>query len=556
LSVTGRLREELRRLWLEPGDPRLLQLGFSLLYLLDISLRVAGGIELRTGPLVGVVVVPAVWVVTLLVPWGKAPPWCGLGLLVLDFGLVGLSRLDPMGGSALLVVLPALWLGFVYGIRGAVITGVCTLGLVMAPGLVYIGLNGINLSRTVTTTVLAVAVSLAIANVVQRVRGGQETIELQRRVGEAIIDTVDVGLILLDSKGRYTTMNRRHHDFMRLAYPNGHAGLAGQEGYVYHEDGETLVQHEEMPTYRATQGEEYDDQLIWVGADPLTRRALSVSSRVVQDDRGRFAGAALAYKDVTDFMRALEVKEDFLASVSHELRTPLTSIHGFTSLVLERKDLPGDVRHQLGIVARNVHRLDRLVADLLQTAQVERGLVHLERERTDVAALVRQSIEAALPAVDKAGLTLTSRVPKHLVVMVDPQRFSQVVDNLISNAVKYTPAGGRVEVDLSVTHDRVELAVLDTGIGISMRDRTHVFSRFFRSRQASRQSIQGIGLGLSITKAIVDSHGGRIEVESEVGRGSTFRVRLPLDVPADPVPPIELLDKRPDASLLAGRAGD
>ena len=109
---------------------------------------------------------------------------------------------------------------------------------------------------------------------------------------------------------------------------------------------------------------------------------------------------------------------------------------------------------------------------------------------------------------------MTSQVPQRLIAMVDPQRFAQVIDNLLSNAVKYTPAGGRVEVDLSVTHDRVELVVTDTGIGISVRDRSHVFSRFFRTRHASRRSIQGIGLGLSISKAIVDSHGGRIEVES------------------------------------------
>jgi light-regulated signal transduction histidine kinase (bacteriophytochrome) len=96
-----------------------------------------------------------------------------------------------------------------------------------------------------------------------------------------------------------------------------------------------------------------------------------------------------------------------------------------------------------------------------------------------------------------------------------------------------TPSGGRIEVDLSVIHDRVELVVLDTGIGIGVRDRNHVFSRFFRTRHAAQRSIQGIGLGLSITKAIVDSHGGRIEVESEEGRGSTFRVRLPLYVPAE-----------------------
>ena len=531
--MRGLLRDELRRLWLEPRDPRLPQLVFSLLFLLDMTLRLAGGVELRTGPLIGLVLVPAIWVVTLLVPWRRAPEWCRLGLLVADIGLIGLGRLDPVGGSALLVVIPAMWLGFGYGVRGAVVTGVSTVALVAVPGLFYIGATGINLSRSVVTTVLAVVSALVLAYVVERVRGGQEMIELQRRVGEAILDTVDVGLVLLDGQGRYTTMNRRHHDFMRLAFPHGHAGVAGQLGDVYHEDGETLVQHEEMPTYRATQGEEFDDQLIWVGSDPLSRRALSVSSRVVKDDHGQFAGAALAYKDVTDFMRALEVKEEFVASVSHELRTPLTSIHGFTSLVLERNDLPDEVVHQLGVVERNVDRLDRLVADLLQTAQVERGLVHLERERTDIAALVRQSVEAARPEIERAQLTVATRLPKHLVVRVDPQRFSQVVDNLVSNAVKYTPAGGRIEVDLSITHDRVELVVVDTGIGITMRDRSHVFSRFFRTPQAARQSMQGIGLGLSITKAIVDSHGGRIEVESEEGRGSTFRVRLPLDVPAD-----------------------
>jgi two-component system, OmpR family, phosphate regulon sensor histidine kinase PhoR len=531
--VKARLSEELRRLWLEPGDPRLPQLGFSLLFLLDITLRVVGDASLPTGPLVAVVLVPVIWVATLLVPWQRAPDWCRVALLVADIGLVGLTRLDTGGGSTLLIVIPALWLGFVYGVRGAVVTGIATVVLVVLPGLFYLGATGANISRSVLATVLAVVVSLTLANVVQRVRGGQEMIELQRRVGEAILDTVDVGLVLLDGNGRYLTMNRRHHDFMRLAFPAGHHGVAGQLGEVFHEDGETLVTHEEMPTYRATQGEEFDDQLIWVGSDPLTRRALSVSSRVVRDESGRFAGAALAYKDVTDFMRALEVKEEFVASVSHELRTPLTSIHGFTSLVLERDDLPDEVVQQLGVVVRNVDRLDRLVADLLQTAQVERGLVHLERERTDIAAIVRQSVEAIRPSVSAHGLTLATRVPERLVVMVDPQRFAQVVDNLLSNAVKYTPAGGRVEVDLSVTHERVELLVVDTGIGIGSRDRNHVFSRFFRTRTAAQQSIQGIGLGLSITKAIVDSHGGRIEVESEEGRGSTFRVRLPLDVPAE-----------------------
>ena len=135
LAVRARLRDELRGLWLEPRDPRLLQLGFSLLFLLDMGLRVAGDVELRTGPMIGLVLVPVAWVVTLAVPWTRTPEWCLLALLVFDFGLVGLSRLDPLGGSALLVVLPALWLGFVFGVRGAVVTGVSTVLMVVVPGL-------------------------------------------------------------------------------------------------------------------------------------------------------------------------------------------------------------------------------------------------------------------------------------------------------------------------------------------------------------------------------------------------------------------------------------
>jgi two-component system, OmpR family, phosphate regulon sensor histidine kinase PhoR len=539
--VTHRLRAELQRLWLEPRDPRLLQLGFSLMLFLDMGLRVLGGLSLRPGPLTALVLTAVLWVATLVVPWARVPSYVVLGLVVVDIGLVGLSRLDPSGGTALLVVVPALWLGYLYGVRGAVVTGAATLSLITVPGLFYIGATGINLSRSVTTLVLSVVVALTIANIVARVRGGQETIDHQRRLGAAILDGVDVGLVLLDSEGRYAQINRRHHDFMRLAFPDGHSGLAGQVGEVFHEDGETRVEAEDMPTVRAVGGEEFDDLLIWVGADPLTRRALSVSTRVVRDPEGRFAGAALAYKDVTDFMRALEVKEDFVAQVSHELRTPLTSIAGFTALVLERDDLPEEASDQLRVVERNVDRLGRLVADLLHTAQVEHGQVHLERTRTDLAAVVRHAAEAARPAVDRAGLVLETRLPDRLECTVDPQRFAQVVDNLVSNAVKYTGPGGLVRIELDVVDERAELRVVDTGLGISARDLPHLFSRFFRAPAVTDRSIQGIGLGLSITKAIVDSHGGRIEVESRPGAGSTFRVRLPMDrASTAPAPPTSL----------------
>ncbi len=354
-----------------------------------------------------------------------------------------------------------------------------------------------------------------------------ETIDRQRRFTEAVFDSVDVGLVLLDKDGRYQTMNRRHEDFMRLAFPDGHDGRAGHLGLVYSEDGSTLVPREEMPTWRASHGEEFDDCRIWVGNDPLTWRALSVSARTVRDDRGEFAGAALAYKDVTDFMRALRVKDEFVASVSHELRTPLTSIMGYVDLLLDRDDLPRDQLTQLRVVSRNAERLSRLVRDLLHTAQVDQGPMPVIRTRTDLRVLVGHCVRTASPFADTAGVLLGLEAPEELTVMVDEQRMTQAVDNLISNAIKYTPRGGQVMVRLRRDGTRVEISVTDSGIGIDAADRDRLFTRFFRAQHAEEQSIQGVGLGLSITKAIVDSHGGRIDVESEVDKGSVFRIRLP-----------------------------
>ena len=356
-----------------------------------------------------------------------------------------------------------------------------------------------------------------------------DLIDHQRRVADAILDTVDVGLVLLDEDGRYRSINRRHRDFMRLAFPDGHHGTAGQLGLVFNEDGSTPLSTVDMPTTRAARGEEFDDCRIWVGDDPLTWRALSVSARSVRDDDGRFAGAALAYKDVTEFMRALRVKDEFVASVSHELRTPLTSIRGYVDLLRERDDLPDDASHFLGVVARNAERLGRLVADLLHSAQVGLGPMQVVRTRGDLAHIVREAVAAAMPSATVGGVTVESEIPSELVLAMDRDRMRQVADNLISNALKYTPHGGLVSVRLRVDADRVELGVRDTGIGIDTRDRDRLFTRFFRSRQAAERNIQGVGLGLSIARSIVESHGGRIEVDSEPGAGSEFRVRIPLD---------------------------
>jgi two-component system phosphate regulon sensor histidine kinase PhoR len=541
--VPGVVRNLVRAHDLEPWVP---QAAFSSLLVLDVLLRWLGGnpVAMFSWPALAVVVAVVASLVSVLVPWRRLPVGLLCLLPVVDLGVVGLARLDvQVGGAGVLAVIPALWLGGVLGRRGALVALVSCVVLMVVPGFLYLGTSMPVVSRSLLIPVVAVSSALAIAAALEKARVSLEearerqvqlaaalaTIEDQRRFSEAILDTVDVGLVLLDADGAYRAMNRRHRVFMGLAYPDGHAGRAGQPGHVYGPDGATPLTRQEMPTLRASRGEEFDDHLVWLGQDPLTNRAVSVSARAVRDDDGSFTGAALAYKDVTDFMRALRVKDEFVASVSHELRTPLTSIVGYVLLLGEREDLATDVVKQLGVVARNADRLQRLVADLLQTAQVDEGPLQVVRTRTDLAQIVRDAVVAATPTAAAAGIHLEVDAPARLELPVDAQRMAQVVDNLLSNAIKYSPGGGEVCVRLHLDGNRAELAVSDTGIGIEAADRDRLFTRFFRARHAEERSIQGVGLGLSITKSIVESHGGRIVVDSEIGRGSTFRIRLPLE---------------------------
>jgi two-component system phosphate regulon sensor histidine kinase PhoR len=360
----------------------------------------------------------------------------------------------------------------------------------------------------------------------QRLATANAEIERERQALEAVFETVGVGLLLLDAEGRYVRMNRRHRETMNLPFPDGHAGAAGQLGHVYHLDGRTPLTREEMPSYRATQGEEFTDYRYWVGDDPLTRAAFTTTARQVRTPSGERLGAALAYQEITDLLRALQVKDQFVSSVSHELRTPLTAVLGHLEILCE-EDLPGDVVDRLQVVRRNAERLRILVSDLLLVAQA--GEVGLEMHRSDVdlAALVREAVETARAAADRAGVALHADLPPSLVARADEQRLRQVVDNLVSNGVKYTERGGSVAVELRLVAGAVELAVRDTGIGIARDELTDVFTRFFRGGAALERHIPGTGLGLEIASSIVSAHGGTIAVDSELGRGSVFTVTLP-----------------------------
>jgi PAS domain S-box-containing protein len=228
------------------------------------------------------------------------------------------------------------------------------------------------------------------------------------------------------------------------------------------------------------------------------------------------------------------LKDEFIALVSHELRTPLTSIRGYTELLIDETagKLTDDQRQFLAVVDRNSNRLLNLVGDLLFLAQIDAGKLVLDVGALDLASLASEAVETARPTAEDKGVTLTLATGPVPLLAGDRSRIGQLLDNLVSNAVKFTGSGGRVDVRVRSLKKRAVLEVRDSGIGIPAAEQQFLFQRFFRTSTATQQAIQGTGLGLAISKAIVEAHGGEISVESREGMGTTFRVTLPLHQPA------------------------
>jgi signal transduction histidine kinase len=223
------------------------------------------------------------------------------------------------------------------------------------------------------------------------------------------------------------------------------------------------------------------------------------------------------------------MKDDFVASVSHELRTPLTSISGYLDLMLEEPDDLSPAQEQyLSVVRRNAERLLRLVGDLLFVAQVDAGRISLEMSPVNLSTLIHDSVEAVRPVAEEKHIKLLTDVEAIELAEADAMRLGQVLDNLFSNAVKFTPEGGSVTVVAEVADGAAIVQIADTGMGISPADQERLFDRFFRAAAAHNMAIPGTGLGLAIAKAIVEGHDGGISISSEPGRGTTVRLELPL----------------------------
>lgn len=375
---------------------------------------------------------------------------------------------------------------------------------------------------------------------------------------ERLLDSVSGALVIAtDSTGRITHFNSGAQE--TLGYTPEE--VLGQSPVMFHRRAElerqaqhfgVPVEHVAIVLEMVRRGERRDWEFLRKDGTP---RMASLTLSQVTGPEGDVVGYIGAGEDFTERQRAQEalmaaleleqasvlrleevdnVKQELVSNVSHELRTPITSISGYAELLADGTlgDLNEAQVDALLRIERNTVRLGLLVGDLLTLSRAESGDLELAQEDVDLGAVLHEAREVAAELCRSRvlGFELVE-AGGPVVVLGDVQGLEQVVTNLVSNAIKFTPDGGEVTVTLSRSAGRASLAVRDTGMGISAEDQEHLFTRFFRTSSATERAIQGTGLGLSIVHAIVMQHGGSVSVESAPGRGTTVTVLLPLAPP-------------------------
>jgi two-component system phosphate regulon sensor histidine kinase PhoR len=344
---------------------------------------------------------------------------------------------------------------------------------------------------------------------------------------EAVLANMESGVVLFDRSGRISLLNPSSESILGIE-KNGIDGRT----YVEILKNYSLIQIIDE-VFRSGKPQGGEISLIFPA-----ERILDAQAAPVFGERHEAGGVVLVLHDISEIRRLEKVRAEFVANVSHELKTPVTAVKGFAETLLEGALYnPAACEEFVGIIAEEAERLNRLITDLLSLSRIESREMKLQLETLELGAAIKRIADKIRPRFQKRELVLVVSMPGHpVLVRADHDRVEQVLTNLLENSLMYTPSGGRVDVGVQEERDQVLVSVKDTGIGIPPDDLPRIFERFYRVDRARSRKLGGTGLGLAIIKHIVEAHGGRVWVQSELGRGSTFYFTLPGNGPAAPQP--------------------
>jgi two-component system phosphate regulon sensor histidine kinase PhoR len=336
-----------------------------------------------------------------------------------------------------------------------------------------------------------------------------EQLRHERAEVSAVLEAMVEGVIATDGKGRIVTANAAAHRLL------GYAPEA------------TLPELPQL--FRARPAREVVDAVL--AGEVVAGRQLELEDRTVLAS-GRplpQGGAVLVFHDLTDLRRLEAVRRDFVANVSHELKTPLTSISGYAETLLDDRPDPETSARFLEVILGNARRMQRLVDSLLDLSRIESGSWSPKVEAVSVGAVTRETWAglAARATQRKVEFAVDTDHPAPVEAFVDPDALRQVLTNLLDNALRYTPAGGRITARARHDDEGVTVSVSDTGSGIGSEHLPRIFERFYRADPSRSRDEGGTGLGLSIVKHLVEAHGGRVWATSELGRGTTINAWFP-----------------------------
>lgn len=380
--------------------------------------------------------------------------------------------------------------------------------------------------RTAVTSELTAAVDEVIVESSRRrheFERRQSELEQNSALLETVLGTMVEGVLVVDASEQVLFANRAFRTLLNI----------DQKSVI----GRPLVEVVRVPQiHEATRQVSASHESVHAEFE-IARQQKTVALTAATLGSSRFRGVVLVFHDISELRRLERMRRDFVSNVSHELKTPLTSIQAYADTLLD--GALEDAEHNQAFLQRIVQqseRLQSLIMDLLSLAKIEAQEEVFDIQPVSVDEAIRACADGHLAIADAKGVALKWSADSALSVLSDPDGLSQILDNLVDNALNYTPPGGEVRIECRREGECCVMTVEDTGIGISRDQQARIFERFYRADKARSREVGGTGLGLAIVKHLAQAFGGRVSVVSELGAGSAFEVRLPLAESAAPSP--------------------